>query len=128
MRIDHLLVEAKYKAMILPFGDYKNINILESPIGEICETLDDPPRYVRIVAKTVITITSDIANTLAIMLYDTPMKKVYNTLKAHWKYDIHDNVAMFIVYEEVDENEMVIRQKEKEKEKEENEGEEENGV
>lgn len=106
MRVDHLFVNPKYKAMIIPLGDYKNTNILDSPIGQILETIDDPPIRVRIVAKSIITITSDIANSLSVFLYDVPMKVAYKVMRRNWKYDIHDDMAMFLVVEEVQEEEL----------------------
>ena len=102
MRIDHLLVDPKYKAMIIPLGDYKNTNILDSPIGQVLETIDDPPKYVRVVAKSIITPASDIANSLSVFLYDVPMSVTFKVMRRNWKYDINGDAAIFLVVEEVE--------------------------
>ena len=102
MRIEHLLVNPKYFMVLLPFGDYKNINILEADIGEVCETIDDPIKYVKIISKTTIPIKSPIANALSMFLYDMPIKRSFSVMRRNWSYDIHEDEILLVILEEVE--------------------------
>ena len=101
MRLEHLFSEPNYHMVLIPFGDYKNINILEAEIGQICETIDEPPKKVEIIAKARIPVRSPIADALSIFLYNMPMKRVFKVMKRNWKYDINDSEVLAVVIKEI---------------------------
>ena len=69
MIVEHLLRDTKYKAMLIPIGDYKNLSIAEAEEGSVFETIDDPPKRVELIAKATIPSEGVLANAVSMLLY-----------------------------------------------------------
>lgn len=95
--IEHKCKEPVHYGMIIPFGEYKNSNLVEASIGDICETMDKKNKFVEIVAKTIISSTSGVADTLSIMLYNREFEDVWNAMKRNWYGDIFEDQFLFLV-------------------------------
>ena len=104
--VEHTLRGPICYGMIIPFGSYKNAHLMEAEIGEICETVDDPPRLVMIVARSKISVHSSIANTLSVYLYGMPMLTAFRAMKRNWRSEIDDDEALFLVVQEIKPHEM----------------------
>lgn len=108
MRLEHLLSEPCYHMVLIPFGDYKNINILEAEIGDVCETIDDPPKQVEIIAKTRVPVKSPIADALSMFMYNMPIKRSFEVMRRNWRYDIHDDEILMVIIKEIENKEEEI--------------------
>lgn len=97
MRIEHELRNAKNFGMLIPYGDYKNMNIVEAEIGQVCETIDTPPKKIEIIAKAVITADTAVANCLSELFYDIPFKTAFGIMKKTWKHDINYDKVLLVV-------------------------------
>ncbi|NCU31204.1 hypothetical protein EOM57_05410 [Candidatus Saccharibacteria bacterium] len=109
MIIEHLLKDPLHKAMLIPFGDYKNMFIREAPEGTIFETIDSPPKKVELIASAVISPVSPLANALSMMIYNQPIRRVFKAMRRSWRYDIHDDQLLLIIVKEIMEEKEAIQ-------------------
>lgn len=100
--VESKLFEPKLKGMLVPFGLYKNAWLVDVPIGAIMSTIDNPPKQVRLMSKTVISIKSPIAETLSMMLYGRSMSFIFSKMLQNWKSDIDRENIFFITVKEIE--------------------------
>ena len=103
MVIESLLFDPKLKGMLVPFGFYKNAALAEAYIGQVVYTMDEPPEQVKIMAKAVISIKSQVAEALSLMLYGKSIDYIFNKMLKNWKSDIFTDMILFLVVEKYDE-------------------------
>lgn len=109
MIVEHLLRDTKYKAMLIPIGDYKNLSIAEAEEGSVFETIDDPPKRVELIAKATIPSEGVLANAVSMLLYGAPIRTVFKVMKKSWQYDIHHDQILFLIVKEVMEPESSLQ-------------------
>ena len=97
MKLDHFIYEPRLLGMLIPFGDYKNIRVLDCKIGDKFETMDEVPVTVEVVAKTILMVNSEIANCVSMLLYNIPIKTAFEIMKKNWKRDIKYDRVIFLV-------------------------------
>lgn len=102
MIVEHLLKGTHNYIMMIPFGGYKNIRIYDARVGTIIQTIDEPQKHVKILAKAVIGVKTDIADALSILLYNRKMESVFKAMRRNWKHDINDEEVLILIVREVD--------------------------
>lgn len=85
--------------MLIPYGYFKNKWALNLQKGDLLQTIDEPAVVIRVVEKTVVPITSAIAQSLALLIYNKSIEQVFDAMFRNWKYDIQKKNVILIIYE-----------------------------
>lgn len=102
--IEHMMVNPRNYLMMIPYGPRKNNEILQANIGDRFWTIDAPAKYVEIIHKVILPIKTEMANALAVFMYNIPMDRVFKGMRANWKYDINDHSVILLVVNAVKES------------------------
>ena len=100
--VEHLHIDCRLSAMLIPYGYFKNKWLLNLQKGDYVQTIDTPEVVIRIIEKTTIPIASPIAQSLSLLIYNKPIEEVFNAMLRNWKYDIQKKNVILIIYERDD--------------------------
>jgi len=101
LRLEHMLSENKYYMMLIPYGGYRNLKIVESEVGQVCQTMDDPPAMVEIIGKAIVPIGSDISDALSMALYGIHIEKSFRAMCKNWEEEINKNYLLLLIVKEI---------------------------
>lgn len=99
LTIFHKAADSKLRAMLLPYGIYRNGFVLELGVGGELLTCDEPPIRIRIREKTILPIKSKITNAICMLLYGHSIDEVFQSMLNNWSGDIQREKLLFIVYD-----------------------------
>ena len=81
--------------MLLPIGIYLHREAQDANLGDIIHTADD--KRAKIIAKSEISMHSDIANTLSLHIYNRPIKYLAALMHENWGDEMDENILLYIV-------------------------------
>lgn len=100
--VDHQSAMCRYRAMLIPFGMYKNSLIGELRKGDsIRTTFDLTPIECEVLEVSKIPLKSATANALSWLIYGVPIEVAFKVMKQNHKKDIQDRFIYLISYREI---------------------------
>jgi hypothetical protein len=100
-KIDHLMADCKKSAMLIPFGYYKNVYLLDMKAGDELITEDDPPAHIKILNMHVIPSNSPLTDAISNLIYGYPIEVILKAMEGNHGASIHRDKIILIIYEHI---------------------------